>query len=471
VAFAVQVEGVRVGIYTRISSDRDGDQLGVKRQMLDCERLAELRGFVVVERYIEDDTSAWSRSPRPEYDRMLADLRAGWIRGVVAWDLDRLHRRPREFEAFLDLCDEIRIEAVACVTTSVDLGQPAGRWMARSLTGMASYESDHKSERIRRKHQELAVAGKVSGGGHRPFGYDGDKITLRPSEAAIVRDCAERFLAGESLRQLASDLNARGIATSTGGQWVQGSLRRMLASARISGQREHHGEVVGKAEWPAIISPAQSAQIRAILADPSRRTNQAPRRYLLHGLLTCSHCGERLVARPRAGGQRRYACASGPGFSGCGKTYINADQAEHFISEAVLHRIDSPEIAAGVNGRPVNPDVERLQAQLEADQEQLRELGEAHGNKQISLQQMLAANRPIEARITETRRQLSRVRRTQVLDRYLGQSGQLRSDWESLDLDRQHAIVAAVLDHAVVGPGRRGYNRFDESRLAPFWRA
>ncbi len=40
-------------------------------------------------------------------------------------------------------------------------------------------------------------------------------------------------------------------------------------------------------------------------------------------------------------------------------------------------------------------------------------------------------------------------------------------DWESLDLSQQHAIVAALVDRVVVGPARRGYNRFDESRLTP----
>jgi hypothetical protein len=46
----------------------------------------------------------------------------------------------------------------------------------------------------------------------------------------------------------------------------------------------------------------------------------------------------------------------------------------------------------------------------------------------------------------------------------------LRADWDSLDLSQQHAIVAAVVDSVVVGPARRGYNRFDESRLTPVWR-
>ena len=116
----------------------------------------------------------------------------------------------------------------------------------------------------------------------------------------------------------------------------------MLASPRISGQRVHHGEIVAKAVWPAIISAKDGAKIRALLANPERRTNKAARRYLLGGLLVCSHCGERLVARPRAGGQRRYACAKGPGFSGCGKTYINAEDVELFVTDAVLHRLDSP---------------------------------------------------------------------------------------------------------------------------------
>ena len=57
------------------------------------------------------------------------------------------------------------------------------------------------------------------------------------------------------------------------------------ASARISGQREHNGEIVATAEWAAIITPAETVQIRAKLAEPERRTNKAARRYLLGGLL------------------------------------------------------------------------------------------------------------------------------------------------------------------------------------------
>ena len=85
--------------------------------------------------------------------------------------------------------------------------------------------------------------------------------------------------------------------------------------------------------------------------------------------------------------------------------------------------------------------------------------------------ELLAARKPIEARLTAARKQLGKLTRTTALDGYLGNRDALRETWETLDLSRQRAIIAAVIDHIEVGPGRRGYNRFDESRLTPAWRA
>jgi site-specific DNA recombinase len=389
---------------------------------------------------------------------------------VLAWHLDRLTRHPRELEAFIDLCDELRVE-LGCVTGEVDLSSHIGRLTARMLGGLARYESDHKSERIRRKHEEIAVNGRVSGGGSRPYGYEADKVTVRAAEAAIVRECAKRLLAGEPVRSIARDLNKRGATSASGGAWSPQSLRRMLASPRISGQRIHHGEIVAKAVWPAIISAQDGAKIRALLANPERRTNKTARRYLLGGLLVCSHCGERLVARPRTGGQRRYACAKGPGFSGCGKTYINADDVEHFVTEAVLIRLDSTGLQRALERRQrKEPDAQRWLEEAEQAQAQLVELAAAYGNRELSMDELRAARKPIEQRLTNARKQLGKVSRSGVLDRYIGNGDGLRADWDSLDLSQQHAIVAAVVDSVVVGPARRGYNRFDESRLTPVWR-
>ena len=462
---------IRAGIYARISSDREGDGLGVARQIEDCERLAERKGWQIVERYVDDDVSAWSGKRRPQYVRSLHDLETGTIDGLLVYDLDRLHRQPSELESFIELCSRLRLTNVASVSGDIDLTTADGQFQARILGAVAKKESDDKSRRIRRKHEEIAASGRVSGGGSRPYGYEDDKVTVRPAEAAIVAECAKRLLAGEPVRSIAADLIARGVPTSTGGKWSPQSLRRMLASPRISGQRVHKGEIVATAVWPGIISVEDGAAIRALLANPERRTNKAARRYLLGGILACSHCGERLVARPRAGGKRRYACASGPGFSGCGKTYINADDVERFVTEAALHRLDSKELKRSQERRQRQaPNAQRWLAEMEATQAQLDELAAAYGQRQFSLHEWMAARKPIEQRMTAARKQLANVSRTNVLDGYLGNSDKLRAEWDSLDLSQQHTIIATVVDSVVVGPAKPGYNRFDESRLTPIWR-
>ena len=438
--------------------------------MEDCERLAERKGWVIVERFVDDDVSAWSGKRRPEYGRCLEAVEAGVLDGLLVYDLDRLHRQPKELEDFIDLCERLRLTNVASVSGDIDLTTPDGQFQARILGAVAKKESDDKSRRIRRKHEELAVSGKVSGGGTRPYGFNDDRRTLRASEAAIVRECARRFLAGESIRSICADLNERSIPTAAGGAWSPQTLRRMLGSARIAGQREHKGEIVAKAEWRAIISTSDSAKIRAKLADPERHTNKSARRYLLTRLLQCGLCGESLVSRPRADGERRYVCASGPGFSGCGHLFVTADPVEAWVLDACFYRLDSREFVAAIAGAAGDPESERWQQEADDAEAQLQELAAAYAAREIGMPEWRTARVPIEQRRTHARKQLAKASRTTVLDSFVGNAAALRAEWDSLDLTRQHAIVAAIVDHVTVAPGRRGYNRFDESRLRPFWR-
>jgi site-specific DNA recombinase len=460
---------IRAGIYARISSDREGDNLAISRQLQDCELLAATKDWQVVERYVDSDISAYGGKRRPEYERMLEEIEAGVVEAVVVYHADRLHRHPRELEDFIDLCQRHKTR-LATVTGETDLATHDGQLIARIQGAVARKESDDKSRRIRRKHEELAQAGRVSGGGTRPFGYEADKRTLRPDEAATIRDCVRRVLAGDSLRSLCTDLNRDGVRTVTGRQWSPQTLRRLLLSARISGQREHKGEIVAKAEWPAIITPAETQRLRAKLQDRDRRTNRSARRYLLARLLRCGNCGSRLYSRPRENGSRRYVCASGPGFGGCGKLTIVAEPLEQFILEAVLHRLDSAELPKALNGSAADPAGSEWQAEIERAQAKLDELAALWAEGEIGRNEWLTARRPIEKRLDTAKKRLAAVNRTTTITPHLGNSDELREHWEEMTLSRQEQIVAALLEHVVVGPGRRGFNRFDRSRLQPVWR-
>jgi len=460
-----------VAIYARISSDPDHDQLGVGRQLADCRARAAERGWRVLDEYVDDDKGAWSGKPRPEYRRMLADIVDGQVGAVLVWHTDRLTRHPRELEEYIEVCEPHSVLTHAVTSGDIDLTTSDGQCFARILGAMARKESDDKSRRIRRKHEELALAGKLAGGGTRPFGYQADRRTIEPQEAAIVREAAERILAGDSLRSLSADLNRRGVPTVTGTRWVSSVLRQMLLSARISGQREHHREIVAPGDWDAIITPDQTARLRALLTDPERLTSRTARRYALTGLLRCSVCGSRLVARPRGDGARRYICAKGPGLPGCGGIAILSDTLERFIVEAVLHRLDSPALAAALAGASAPselPDAMRLEA--ETSSRELEQLAAAWGNRQITWLEFLAARKPIEARLESAKRTFARRSRVTALEPYVGASSTLRELWPELPLSRQRAVLAAILDRVVVGRAVPGRNTFDESRVEPIWR-
>ena len=459
-------------VYARISSDPDGTQLGVSRQIEDCRALAARRGWPITDVYVDDDRSAYSGRVRPEYRRMLADIADGTVDAVVVWHLDRLHRQPKELEEFFEVCDSARVTALASVTGDTDLSTHDGRFLARILGAVARKESDDKSRRITRKHLELAQAGKSTGGGTRPFGYRDDRRTVEPAEAEAIREAAARIRAGDSLRSVATDMNRRGVPTVSGGPWTVHVLRRMLMSARLSGQRSYRGEIVAKGDWPGILTPDDTAALRGILGDPARGAKRTVRRYLLAGgLLRCGLCEAVLVARPRSDGTRRYVCAKGPGQPGCGRIAVMAEPLEALISEAVLYRLDTPELAAALSGAERH-DAEALEARdnLAKDRAQLEELARAYGERQITFPEYIAARKPIEARIERGQRQISRMTQTTAIGPHVGNADALRTAWADLPLTRQRAVVAAVLDRAVVCPAVRGRTAFDPERVEPVWR-
>jgi site-specific DNA recombinase len=457
-------------IYLRISSDPLGDTLGVKRQEADCVAEAAHRGWTVTEIYTDDDRSAFSGKPRPDYLRLLANVRLGLHDGVMAWRLDRLHRRMSELEDFITITEQAGV-ALATVMGDVDISTSAGRLMARTMGAFGMLESEVKSERIRRKHQELAERGKVSGGGTRPYGYTPDRRQVVEAEAAVVTEVAARILAGDSLRSTCTDLNERGVRSVTGRGWTPTVLRNMLLSARISGQREHHGEITGRAEWPAIITPRQTARLRALLTNPERRTNRVARRYLLAGLVRCAACGTTMVSRPREDGRGRYVCDRGPAKNGCGGTFVLADELEAFVIGGLLQRLDAPALARALAGS-ASTDARAIaaQASLEDAEERLEELARGYADGAVTYREWQAARPQLLMRVDAAKATLRRDSRALALDGLIGNSAKLRADWDGLTLARQQAIAGALLDHVAVGPAVRGRNRFDGSRVRPAWR-
>ena len=502
-----------VGIYCRISDDRDGARAGVRRQETDCRDLAKRRGWPVAGIYVDNDTSAYSGKPRPQYRRLLEDLSSGVLDGLVVWHLDRLHRHPRELEDFFVVADRAGVRYLATVTGDVDLGTDDGRFHARILGAVARKESDDKSRRISRKQLELAREGKLSGGGTRPFGYDADFITIRKDEAKLIREAARRVLNGEPLRSVARDFTARGVRTPQGNGWPIAGLRRVLTSSRIAGRREHPAVGVVKAEWGGIIDIETHERLRRLLLDPKRSKFNGgalpARRYLLSGILACGECGQKIVGRAKirravcvhceriVSEERRdtcggcgkrwkgrgkpkreqeargaYVCATGPGFNGCGKVAGLSDPIELWVRDAVFEALDSPEFLQALRGNGSAGEERELAAELATVEDRLDRLSHDHYVEGIVRRgEFLQLRASLDDRVEALRKRLGSVGNGNVTATLPRSSKALQQAWESRDLAWRRAVVSAVLHRVVLSRGRKGYNRFDPSRIRLEWRA
>ncbi|GGK60186.1 recombinase family protein [Ornithinimicrobium pekingense] len=459
----------KAAVYARISKDTEGVGAGVQRQVADCQNLAESLGWTVADTYIDNDLSAYTGKPRPEYARMLADLADGLVDGVLCYHMDRLTRRPKELEEFVEALDAAAVKHVRFVAGHTDIGTGDGLMMARVMGAFASHESASKTRRMERKWEQDALEGKPRRSGTRPFGYAADAVTLVPEEAAIIRQLVDRFLAGESTRSLCVWLKEEGVATTSGGNWQTSTLKQILTSGRIAGYREHRGVKVAKAVWEPIITEEQHRQVLAHVEARKRSGRRAPQRYLLSGMLRCGRCGNRLYSSARRD-TRRYVCQAGPDHFGCGRLTVVADPVERLIADAVLHRLDSPQMADALAGKVSSDERTAVLSQaLEEDEAQMQELAQAYAAKQIRMSDWLTAKKPIEERIENTRRQMDRMNGHTALARVAGQGQELRQQWAGLNLERQHAIVKTVLDHAVIRPMTPGVRKFDPNRVAPVW--
>lgn len=457
-------------IYARISQDREANLLGVTRQIDDCKADAARRGWSVAEVYVDGDASAYSGKHRPAYRRMLQDIRDGRIDAVIVWHLDRLHRHPKELEEFFEVCGSAGVSQLASVSGDVDLSTGEGQFYARIQGAVARKESDDKSRRAKRKHLEIAQSGRWSGSA-RAFGYDAAGRIV-PEEAAVIREMAARLLAGESLRTLVKDLHARQVPTLRGGLWCMQTLRNILKRPALAGLRTLRGEVVTRGVWEPILSEEESARVRALLADPSRRLTRPARTYLLKGFMFCGYCGVKLISRPNHG-RRTYLCGSGPGLTGCGRVYIVAEPLEEFIRDAVFYRLDSPVLAEELKPRDDgSQESTALLAAVSSDEAQLEDLALVYARKQISLPEWLVARKEIEDRLVQQRAYLQRTDHRRGLREVVGQGDALRRRWPELNLDKRRSILGTVLDRVVVSrPLIHGRVQFDPGRLEPVWKA
>lgn len=344
-----------LALYVRISRDSLGLRAGVERQLADCHKIAAERWpGIAVAIHEDNDTSAY-HGKRPAFDSMCRAIATGHIKVVVAYNLDRLFRQPRDLEAFIDLCAK---HGAIAITAEGDLALDTddGKFKARILAAVATKESDDKSRRITRAKLDAASKGKWLGG-PAPYGYTlaAGRLTVNPDQATVVVDVARRVLDGQSLRSLAA-------ASPTGAPGNAQAWRRLLLSPTVRGRTRH-----GAGHWEPIIDASLGADLTILLTTPDRLTHHGTeKKHWPSGLLECATCNRWLRRRVHHG-RGQFICS-------CGAVSIDQQRIEDYLYGAIMAA--APTIQNATTPDPVAPDP--------ALEQRLAELSAAYATGQIS---------------------------------------------------------------------------------------
>lgn len=459
---------MRAAVYTRLSRKTDKNVPNIDDQLAWARGAAADNGWTVTHEFRDLAESAFDRDgdDRPAFAELGALVRDGSIDAVIASAPDRLWRDDVTRALFLKDCAKNGIVIVTKMGT-MDASAPGDKMLATITGAIGEYESAVKRARSLAKAEQRARAGLPGGGGHRPFGYEDDRVTPKADEAKVVRDLIARVLAGESFRSLLLSLNEGGITTTSGGKWQPVPLKRLLTSPRIAGLRRHRG-VEFEATWPALVDRDDWRAAVAILT--TERPRREPRSYPLTGVLTCGRCGTRLHARPRDDGARCYVCPNPRVREGaCGRMKVLAEPLEEFIREQIVDRADTPELSAAVAAAERDTDRPGRVADLDQLRNRAAELGESFAAGRLSIDAFEVADRALRAQIDELTREIEAIP-APASARLVGRGGELAKAWPSMTVPEQHQVVAALVETVEIAPAVRGRNRFDEDRVSVNWR-
>lgn len=497
----------QAAIYVRISKDREGDELGVERQIEDCQKIATRLGLSVYRIYKDNDLSGskYARKVRPEYIAMLEHARAGYFSTIIAYTSSRLTRRPREHEDQIELAEQNDITYRFVRSPEFDLNTAGGRLIARILAAKDANEAEETSERITRTKLQRAEMGCYLGG-YRAYGYEGAQydedgsitnrgrinIAIVQHEAETFRLIVQRVLVGERIATIVNDLNAQGVPSPDGKQWDYGNTKRILLKKRYvifddsdpekRGTLEHNGQTY-RAQWQGLIDRQTYELMLSRFeenANSWKRGLTNGRVYLLSGVAYCE-CGTACYGNGRKMGngqyQRRYRCRSQDNHGnrlGCGKGFRGAEPLEDYVTEQALAKLERPEILNALTSKSDDSRTGELLTKLTNQREHRKRLVIEYGEGLHSRQDYKLMLDAADNAIALTQAELAKARSGEG-SRLIPGVRSIRDLWPDASIEWQREVIRLVVEQVVIKPGRPGSKlyktwRFNTNHVEIIWR-
>jgi DNA invertase Pin-like site-specific DNA recombinase len=431
--------------------DRDGDRFVSPREQRERIRsVAERDGLRLVDTIEELDVSGGTPLAKRHGLRRAVELvEAKQAEVVVVAYFDRLVRSLTVQAEVVE-----RIERAGGAILAVDVGEvradTASRWLSSTMLGLvAEYHRRSTSERTADAKRRAVMRG-VPPFPNVPPGYRRRKDgTLEPDRHAVAVAEAFRLRAeGATVMQVREHLRQNGVDRSFHG--TQALLRSRIPLGEL-----RFGQVVNEHSHEAIVDPEMWRRVQRQVVPRGRRP-KSERLLARLGVLRCGTCGARMVTGTTVQGRRRkpysfYRC--NPTSDCPRRVTISADVAESAVIEAVK------EILSGVTGTAnadtgfaaARADVERAEDELDAAVRAFTGLDDVDAARE-----RLAALRDA--------RDAARDRLDELQGSVLPAVTLSADDWDLLTLDERRGLIRAVVDRAVIVPGRGGHRVTVEPR-------
>lgn len=223
-------------IYARQSLDKK-DSISIEAQIEFCKRECGENEYIV---YFDKGFSG-SNIDRPQFQKLLFDIKSNKITKIVVYRLDRMSRSILDFSELMQIFDEYKVEFVSC-TEKFDTSTPIGRAMLSIVMVFAQLERETIQQRVKDNYYERCKRGAFGGGGA-PYGFDFEKkiidgkkvpvLIKNENKAKIVAKIYDMYANNDmSLMQISKYLNNKHIETENNGKaWTSNVVGRILKNA------------------------------------------------------------------------------------------------------------------------------------------------------------------------------------------------------------------------------------------------
>ncbi|WP_432836164.1 recombinase family protein [Dactylosporangium sp. CA-092794] len=534
-----------VDLYLRLSDARNEKGSFAEREAKLREH-AQRRGWAVTRVVIENDempggsksASAFKRRRitlpdgrikvrvyRPGFRSVLDDLAHGRAHALLAEDLDRVLRDPRDLEDLIDVCREHRVSAdsLSGSLRFTNGGTDAEHAMARVMVAMANKSSSDTARRVAAARERKATNGEW-GGGKRPYGFEADGVTVRkvvrlddgaipdddgetverelPSkeivklhfsgEAAEIIRAADALLGGVSMRALALDLRKRNVPTVKGTRWTAETLKDILVRPRNAGivvyrpetQRRRGGarkpagryytkdDERGRAPWEPILDENTWRTLVAKLIDPNRQPGKPgpAHKWLGSGIYLCI-CGATMqVLKKGDKVSPAYRCRETGSGAGARHTVRNVTAVDALVVDSIVEYLSQPE-AANLLAAPAEQavDLAAVRRQIAGWRQKLLTYADDEREDRITREQFLHNTRILKGKIAAAQTTLAEHSVRSPLAPLIG-AKDVRQVWDGLSLGAQREIVKELMDVKILEAKRRGRSPFDPKTVQITWK-